>query len=45
MRNIWEARMFMSLGGVIVEIFNWRSWRMYHVGKREGRAERTRENY
>lgn len=42
MRNIWEALMFMSLGGVIVEVFNWRSWRMYHAGKREGRAERDR---
>ena len=32
--------MFMSLGGVIVEMFNWRMWRMYHIGKREGRGER-----
>ena len=40
MRSIWEALMFMALGGVIVEVFNWREWRMYHAGKKEGRAER-----
>lgn len=40
MKNIWEALMFMFLGGAIVEVFNWKAWRMYHAGKREGRAER-----
>lgn len=38
--SIWAALGFMSLGGFIVEIYNWRAWRMYREGKREARAER-----
>lgn len=38
--GIWEALMYMGLGGIIVEMFEYRAWRMYMAGKREGRNER-----
>lgn len=42
--SIWAALGFMSLGAVIVEIYNWRAWRMYREGKSEAKAERDCAN-
>lgn len=38
--SIWAALGFMCLGGFIVELYNWRAWRMYREGKSEAKAER-----
>lgn len=42
--SIWAALGFMSLGAIIVEIYNYRAWRMYREGKSEGKAERDCTN-
>lgn len=42
--SIWEALGFMALGATIVELYNWRAWRMYREGKSEAKAERDCAN-
>ena len=33
--NIWWALFFMFLGGAIVDMYNWRAWKLYQRGKNE----------
>ena len=35
MDSIWWALFFMSMGGTIVEWYNWRAWKMYQRGRHE----------
>lgn len=36
--TVFQALLFMALGGAIVEIFEIHAWRRYQQGKREGQG-------
>lgn len=38
MLTIFQALLFLALGGAIVEVFEIHAWRRYQQGKREGRG-------
>lgn len=40
MMTILQALLFMALGAVVTEVFEYHAWRRYQQGKAEGRAER-----